>query len=200
MEIKNQKDYFNEQHKNWINTVDENKMKIMVKSIKQLNISKYHKVLDVACGTGVLYPLLMNIPVKKYTGLDISEKMLEQFSKEYNDAETKLGDFDKQVKIEEKYDIIIIFNSIPHFENLDVVFENSRNNLKQDGKLSIIHARTRNGLTEHHNRIGYNLGRDAIPKDDVLKKLCNDNGFEIEKIIDDEFFFFSCRKLISDSI
>ncbi|GAA0179580.1 methyltransferase domain-containing protein [Clostridium sediminicola] len=198
MEIKNQKDYFNDQYKNWLNTVDENKIKIMDKSIKQLNINKNHKVLDVACGTGVLYPLLMNIPVKKYTGLDISEKMLEEFSKEYNDAETKLGDFDKQIKLEEMYDIIIIFNSIPHFENLDVVFENSRNNLKQDGKLSIVHGRTRRGLTEHHNKIGYNLGRDAIPKDDVLEKLCNDYGFEIEEIMDEEFFFFSCRKLISD--
>lgn len=195
MEIKNQKDYFNKQYKNWLQSVDENKLRIMQQSIKLLRISKDDSVLDVACGTGVLYPLLMDIPIKDYMAIDISEKMLEEFLKQYKDVKTKLLDFEKPVQLEDKYNFIIIFNSIPHFQDLNAVFENARNNLKQDGKLSIIHARTRMGLAEHHNRIGYYLDRDAIPKDDTLDRLCNEHGFVIEEILDDTFFFFSCKKL-----
>lgn len=195
MAIKNQKDYFNEEYKNWVNNVDENKLKIMKKSIKRLNISQHDSVLDVACGTGILYPLLMDIPVKNYMALDISEKMLEELSKRYVDAKVKLHDFDKPIKLEKKYDIIIIFNSIPHFENLNVVFQNSRNNLKQGGKLAIIHTRTRAGLANHHHQIGYTLDRDAIPKDDTIYKLCSKYDFEIIDNMDDEFFYFSCKLL-----
>lgn len=50
MEIKNNKEYFNNQYKEWINTVDENKFRIMKKSIELLNIGKNHKILDVASG------------------------------------------------------------------------------------------------------------------------------------------------------
>ena len=137
----------------------------------------------------------MDIPIKDYMAIDISEKMLEEFLKQYKDVKTKLLDFEKSVQLEDKYNFIIIFNSIPHFQDLNAVFENARNNLKQDGKLSIIHARTRMGLAEHHNRIGYYLDRDAIPKDDTLDRLCNEHGFVIEEILDDTFFFFSCKKL-----
>jgi len=193
MEIKNQRDYFNEQYKNWLNSVDKNKIRIMQKSIRLLKIGEHDSVLDVACGTGVLYPLLMNIPIKEYMAIDISEKMLEEFARQYKDVKMQLLDFEKPTKLKDKYDYIIIFNSIPHFEDLNAVFQNSKNNLKDGGKLSIIHTRTRLGLVEHHNRIDYNLGRAAIPKDDTLDTLCNEHGFKIEEILDDDFFFFSCK-------
>ncbi|GMQ64456.1 class I SAM-dependent DNA methyltransferase [Vallitalea maricola] len=195
MEIKNNKEYFNNQYKEWINTVDENKLRIMKKSIELLNIDKNHKILDVACGIGVLYPLLKDIPVKDYMAIDISEKMLEEFAKRYCNVKMKLYNFEEPIKLDEEFDYIIIFNSIPHFENLNGVFLNARNNLKHGGKLSIIHTRTRLGISEHHKKIGYSLGRDAIPKDSTLKTLCDKYRFQIDKILDDEFFFFSCTKM-----
>jgi demethylmenaquinone methyltransferase/2-methoxy-6-polyprenyl-1,4-benzoquinol methylase len=195
MEIINQKEYFNEQYKEWINSVDENKLRIMKESIRLLNISKEDCILDVACGTGVLYPLLMSIPVKTYTAIDISEKMLEEFSRKYSNVEMKVWNFERPIILKEKFDFIIIFNSIPHFEDLDSVFLNAKNNLKQGGKLSVIHTRTREGIYKHHRKIRYNIDRDAIPKDDILNELCYHHNFQVEKIIDDDFFFFSCEKI-----
>ncbi|BEP28172.1 methyltransferase domain-containing protein [Helicovermis profundi] len=86
MKIKNQRVFFNEQYENWVNSVDKNKLRIMEQSIELLRIGKQDSVLDVACGIGVLYPLLRNIPIRRYIAIDISEKMLEEFARQYKIA------------------------------------------------------------------------------------------------------------------
>ncbi|PAB60368.1 class I SAM-dependent DNA methyltransferase [Anaeromicrobium sediminis] len=194
MKIKDQKEFFNKNFKKWAENMSEERINIAKKSIELLDISENKSVLDVGCGTGILYYVLEDKRLKKYLGLDISEKMLEELKRTFPDADTICMDFDERVEINDKFDYIIIFNSIPHFENMNIVFENAANLLNNNGKFSIIHARTREGLKEHHRRIGYNLGREAIPTDVVLKELSEKYNFSQIHIQDEDFFYFSCIK------
>ncbi|ADL53080.1 class I SAM-dependent DNA methyltransferase [Clostridium cellulovorans] len=193
MAIKNQKEYFNETYKNWQEVSDE-KTAIIDKIIKKLGISEGESLLDVASGTGVLYENLKDISLSKYVALDISENMLKELKKLYFEAKTICADFDEDIDLGEKFDFLVIFNSIPHFENLDTVFTNVYKHLKDRGTFAIAHSRTREKLKEHHRNIGYSLGRDAIPSDDTLLKLTRNYGFKECYIEDEEIFFFSCRK------
>ena len=193
MNIKNQKEYFNETYESWKEVSDE-KGRIINKTINMLGISEGDSLLDVASGTGVLYAALKHLILSNYVALDISENMLKELKSLYPEAKTICGDFDKEIKLEDKFDYIIIFNSIPRFENLNIVFSNARRHLKDGGIFAIVHSKTRGGLKQHHKSIGYNLGRDAIPNDITLHELAGSNGFKDWIVRDEDFFYFSCKK------
>lgn len=191
MNAKNQKEYFNNTYERW-KEISNEKDNIINKTVNALGISKGDSVLDVASGVGVLYTALKYKQLSNYVALDISEKMLEELKTLYPEAKTICVDFDKEVELEEKFDYIIIFNSIPHFENLDIVFSNAKKHLKNEGTFAIVYARTREGLKERHKKVGFNLGREAIASDDILDKLVKKYDFKESIIEDDDFFYFSC--------
>jgi demethylmenaquinone methyltransferase/2-methoxy-6-polyprenyl-1,4-benzoquinol methylase len=193
MNISNQKEYFNETYKSWKHVSDE-KSRIINETINKLGISEGNSFLDVASGTGVLYAVLKQLRLNKYVALDISENMLTELKSLYPEAKTICGDFDKEIKLEDKFDYITIFNSIPHFENLNMVFLNASRHLKVGGIFAIVHSKTREGLKQHHKSIGYSLGRDAIPSDTALYKLVEEYMFNDCIVMDEDFFYFSCKK------
>lgn len=193
MIIKNQKEYFNNTYEKWKETSDE-KDNIIIKTINMLEVSEGKSVLDVASGIGVLYKILKDMRLCNYLALDISENMLKELACLYPEARTVCADFDKDIDLVEKFEYIIIFNSIPHFENLNIVFSNARKHLKTGGVFAIVHSKTRSGLLEHHKRIGYKLGREAIPNNYTLNELVKKYGFSETIIRDDDFFYFSCKR------
>ncbi|MCY6371152.1 class I SAM-dependent DNA methyltransferase [Clostridium ganghwense] len=194
MKITNQKEFFNKSYKKWAENIPEERMNIAKKTVKLLGISKNDSVIDVAAGTGILYSILRGKELKNYVAVDISEKMLEELKKIFPEVQTRCLDFDKKVEFDEKFDYVIIFNSIPHFENMDVVFKNAKELLNEGGCFSIIHARTREGLKKHHRKIGYNHGREPIPSNTNLNELSRKYNFKYVVIKDEEFFYFSCVK------
>jgi ubiquinone/menaquinone biosynthesis C-methylase UbiE len=193
MNNKNPKEYFNETYESWKEISDE-KGRIINKTINMLGISEGNSLLDVASGVGALYAGLKHLRLSNYVALDISENMLKELKSLYPKAKTICDDFDKEIKLKDKFDYIIIFNSIPHFENLNIVFSNASRYLKVGGTFAIVHSKTRDGLRQHHKSIGYNLGRAAIPLDDTLYELVRRYEFRECTIKDEEFFYFSCKK------
>lgn len=193
MNIKNQKEYFNETYESWKEVSDE-KSRIINKTINKLGISEGDSFLDVASGTGVLYAFLKQLKLSNYVALDISENMLTELKSHYPGVKAICCDFDKETKLEDKFDYIIIFNSIPHFENLNMVFSNASRHLKVGGIFAIVHSRTREGLKQHHKSIGYSLARDAIPSDITLYELVERYEFNDCIVTNEDFFYFSCKK------
>lgn len=102
-------------------------------------------------------------------------------------------DFEDKLELDKKFDYIVIYNSIPHFSNLDEVFQNVQRLLKKGGTFAIIHGKTRERLNQHHIKIGYNHGREPIPLDTTLQKLVNRYHMKELTIRDVEYFFFSCK-------
>lgn len=191
--IENQKKYFNETYESW-KAVSAEKGRIINETVNKLAISEGASLLDVASGTGVLYSALRHLGLSNYVALDISENMLEELKALYPEAKIICDDFDKEIELEDKFDYIIIFNSIPHFKNLNIVFSNASRHLKNGGIFAIVHSKTRDGLKRHHESIGYNLGRDAIPSDIDLYGFVEENKFKDCIIEDEDFFYFSCKK------
>jgi 2-polyprenyl-3-methyl-5-hydroxy-6-metoxy-1,4-benzoquinol methylase len=193
MLIEDQKKYFNQTFESW-KEISNEKEAVIKATIDWLGIAEGDSVLDVGAGQGVLYSVLKDKHLSRYVALDISENMLIELKKTYPEAETVCGDFDKAFEINGKFDYVIIFNSIPHFEDLETVFSNAMKHLKDGGVFSIVHSKTREGLRQHHKNIEFQLGREAIPSDLELEKLTNQFGCKEQKIGDELFFYFSCRK------
>lgn len=193
MSIKNQREYFDKTYDSWREASDE-KIRIINETLNMLGIEEGSSLLDVASGTGILYSVLKDMSLSNYVALDISENMLKELKSLYPETTVLCGDFDKEIELKNSFDYIIIFNSIPHFENLDTVFSNADKHLKAGGTFAIVHARTREGLKQHHRNIGYNIGRDAIPDNKTLNNLVNIHKFKDCIVKDEEFFYFFCKK------
>jgi len=197
-QIENQKEYFNKTVKSWSGTIEEFKWFVINDSVLRMGISDKSKILDVGSGTGVLYEGLRKYEVNKYTALDISEEMLKELLIKYPEAETNCKSFDEKITLPyQNYTHIVIFNSIPHFEKLDVLFDNAVRHLSTSGKLIIAQVKTRQKIKAHHKKIGFDLGREPIPLDETLIKYTEKFGMKLIEIKDDEYFYFSCEKISS---
>lgn len=169
-------------------------MNMAKKAVNLLKVSDGHSFFDVGAGTGILYYALRDKKLSEYVAVDISENMLSELRLAFPEANTMCLDFDKKIILNKKFDYVVIFNSIPHFENMNVVFENAKSVLNKGGKFSIVHGRTREGLKLHHKKIGYSTTREPIPNNETLNKLSKEYEFKNVEILDQDFFYFSCKK------
>lgn len=186
---------FNTAAKEWENNIPHKNYDIARHLIDRLQIPEGGAVLDVACGTGILFSILKDVNISRYTGIDIADKMVEEFLSVYPQADVRCVDFESELTLEGGYDYVIIYNSIPHFNDLDMVFKNAYKCLKQNGTFAIAHSKTRKGLREHHRKIGYVSGKKhPIPEDAELTELCVRHGFEGVITEDSEYFFFACER------
>lgn len=166
------------------------------KVLQMLGIRSGQSLLDVASGTGVIPAALRKLEIvpSRYLALDISNAMLEELHGSFPDAGTACADFEEEFSGETPFNYVLIYNSIPHFTNLDMLFANAERNLHDGGTFMIAHSRTRQGLREHHARIGHMSEREPIPADTELAALAVKYNLGQAEYSDEEFFCFSCRR------
>ena len=75
-------------------------------------------VLDVACGTGVLFQDYLARGVSRVTGVDISPEMARIAVTKLRDprVEVLCGDVET-IALSRRYDCCMVYNAFPHFEN-----------------------------------------------------------------------------------
>ena len=115
-------------------------------------VFKGAEVLDVACGTGVLFPDYFKRGVKSITGIDISPGMLALAGEKFPDAKLICADAE-EYDFEESYDVIMIYNAFPHFSNPERLFENLTRALKEGGRLTVAHGISRQEVEKCHSSV-----------------------------------------------
>ena len=97
----------------------DNNYELINKLLLEIGIKENDKILDLACGKGVITPYLFNLSKSKVIGIDISSKMIN-YAKKINDDKSRYefihGDF-INYDFKDKFDVIVIFNAYPHFLN-----------------------------------------------------------------------------------
>ena len=73
-------------------------------------------VLDVACGTGVLFPDYLARDVHSVTGVDIAPEMARRAAEKFPDARVTVlcGDIET-VPLPQPFDCCMVYNAFPHF-------------------------------------------------------------------------------------
>lgn len=97
------------------------------------------KVLDIACGTGELERMLLNIhPDLKIVGVDISEKMLDVARLKLPNLEFVKASASSLPFPDHNFDIVVTVSAFHYFENPGEVLEEIRRILKPKGKLIVM--------------------------------------------------------------
>lgn len=147
-------------------------------------------VLDVACGTGVLFPDYMKRQVKSLTGIDISPEMVKIASEKFPDINIICDDVETH-EFPNKFDAVMVYNAFPHFPNPESLIEALSKLLKKGGRLSVAHSMSKSAL-HHHHRHARAVSIDLLDEDklaeifskwlDVDVIISNENMYQVSGV------------------
>jgi demethylmenaquinone methyltransferase/2-methoxy-6-polyprenyl-1,4-benzoquinol methylase len=126
------------------------------------------RVLDVACGTGVLIPDYLSRGVEHVTAVDISPRMAQIAQGKFagNDWVTILC-ADAQEAAFGTFDCILIYNAFPHFSMPEKLFGNLSRQLKPGGRLTVAHGMSRERINDHHRGGASHVSYGLMPAKDL---------------------------------
>lgn len=128
-------------------------------------------ILDVACGTGVMFPYYLQRNVASVTGTDISPEMAklaeEKFLREPK-VRVICGDVEEAV-FDRKFDRIVVYNAFPHFPDPKRLIRTLAGHLKEEGRLTIAHGASREAIDNHHSGAASKVSNGLMS----AERLCN---------------------------
>lgn len=124
-------------------------------------------VLDVACGTGVLFPDYLQRNVRSLTAIDISPEMAKIAAGKYPGQVTVLcGDVEEQ-QFDRKFDCIVIYNAFPHFPEPERLIAVLSGLLRTGGTLTVAHGMSRARIDHHHSGSAHKVSLGLMHEDDL---------------------------------
>ncbi len=185
--------FFSSLAETWDATTIKNNQKVE-KILDFAEISAHKSVLDVACGTGVLVPDYINRKIHRYVGIDISANMIKKAKSKFADCK----DFEflcadaETVRLNEKFDCIVIYDAFPHFANSTLLFSNLSNHLEEYGRITVAHSMSRDEIIAIHSGNARNVST-VLPEAENLGELMS-KFFNIDVCISDEKMYIVSGK------
>ena len=146
-------------------------------------------VLDVACGTGVMFDYYLQRDVASVTGIDIAPEMAKIAAKKYaadKRVQVICGDVE-EVTFERKFDRIVVYNAFPHFPYPKRLIKILAGLLKEDGRLTIAHGASREAIDNHHNGPASKVSNGLMAAES-LKRIF-DAHFDVEVVISNRHMY-----------
>ena len=146
-------------------------------------------VLDVACGTGVLFPDYLSRHVSSVTGIDISPEMSKIAASKFPDVNVICGDVE-ETEFDKQFDCIMVYNAFPHFPDPKKLITRLSQLVKPGGRLSIAHGMSRAALTSHHSGRASDVSIDLLHEEELAAILAP--WFDVDVIISNDRMYQVC--------
>jgi len=156
---------------------------IIGKILDNAEVGEGMSVLDVACGTGVMFDYYLQRNVASVTGIDIAPEMAKIAAGKYADCprvRVLCGDVE-EYPFEGLFDRIVVYNAFPHFPKPKRLIKRLAGLLKEGGRLTIAHGMSREAIDGHHSGAASKVSNGLMTADS-LKKLF-DPHFDVEIVI-----------------
>lgn len=142
-------------------------------------------VLDVACGTGVLFPDYLERRVRSLTGIDISPEMIKCAKEKFSDDRIELicGDIE-EAGFGRQFDVVMVYNAFPHFPDPPRLIEKLAELIKPGGTLSVAHGMSRDRINDRHKGAANKVSNGLIPAHELAELFLP--CFDIKTIISDD--------------
>lgn len=146
-------------------------------------------ILDVACGTGVLFDYYLERNVTSVTGIDISPEMARIAAEKYageQRVQVICGDVEEYA-FDRKFDRIVVYNAFPHFSYPKRLIKILAGLLKEDGRLTVAHGRSREAIDGHHSGSASKVSNGLMAAES-LKRIF-DAHFDVEVVISNRHMY-----------
>ena len=140
-------------------------------------------VLDVACGTGVLFPDYLQRGVESVTGIDISPEMAKIAAQKFPEVRVICGDVE-EARFDRQFDAVMVYNAFPHFPDPARLIEALARVVKPGGRLSVAHSMSREKLQQHHNGRASKVSIDLIHEKELASLFAP--FFDVDVIISND--------------
>lgn len=108
-------------------------------------------VLDVACGTGVLFEDYLARGAECVTGVDLSPEMVRIARRKFPQSHIEVLCADVEtITLPQKYDCCLVYNALPHFVQPLLLIRCLARFVATGGRLCIAHSMSREALIRHH--------------------------------------------------
>ena len=140
-------------------------------------------VLDVACGTGVLFSDYLQRGVASLTAIDISPEMVKIAQQKFPEVRVLCGDVEQTV-FDQCFDVIMIYNAFPHFPDPARLIGCLARWVKPGGRLSVAHGMSREMLNHHHSGTASRVSVDLLEENELAALFAP--YFDVDTVISDE--------------
>ena len=146
-------------------------------------------VLDVACGTGVMFDYYLDRGVASVIGIDISPEMAKIAAKKYagNDKVQVLCGDVEEYPFSRKFDRVVVYNAFPHFPYPKRLIKILAGLLKDGGRLTVAHGMSREAIDSHHSGAASKVSNGLMTAES-LKRIF-DAHFDVEVVISNRHMY-----------
>lgn len=159
---------------------------IINRILDNANMGENLDVLDVACGTGVLFPFYLERNVRSVTGIDISHEMARLAAEKHKDSENIrviCGDVE-ETRFDKQFDSVMVYNAFPHFPDPERLIATLASLLKEGGRLTVAHSASREQIDDHHSGAASKVSNGLMYADEL--KAIFDPFFDVDIMISNQ--------------
>ena len=160
---------------------------IIASILDTAGVSAGKDILDVACGTGVLFPDYLSRNAASVTAVDISPEMVKIAAQKFpGQVEVICGDV-QAVDFGKQFDCIMIYNAFPHFPDPAGLIATLSNLLKPGGTLTVAHGMSRAAIDHRHEGPASKVSV-GLMHEDALSELFSSHLTVTAKISNDQMY------------
>ena len=155
--------------------------------LARLQLQQFNSILDMGCGTGVLFPYLNKMTNSDTTiyGIDFADCMTRiAKNNSVDEIQVVCGDAHKLPFSDNMFEMIVAFHVFPHFHRKLHALSECWRVLKLNGNLAILHVHSSEEINSIHAKIGGVVQNHTLPTAKKMSELMKRAGFSIINTID----------------
>lgn len=185
------KEFFDKLANDWKHSKEEEQY--AKKLIQEIGINKDDKVLDIACGDGIVTGFEFQESSYPVTAVDLSPEMIKKAKEKFGDETARFYCVDLFDFVEKGYDYAVMYNCYPHFIEPEKLSWKVASLLADGGKLAIIHSQGRDDLNKIHKNNASHVSRQLCsPEEEANYFKSNFNTVKCEE--DSDHFLLILEK------
>lgn len=161
-------EYFESMAEEWDKTFTAEDIEILSFLIDSFNVKAGGKVVDLGCGTGVLFDMLRRKVGEEgiVIGVDYCTSMVKKAH--LNFPFPNVNEIDADVRmlplVDEGFDLAVCFAAFAHFADPKIIMKEVSRVLKGGSEFHIIHLLGSQELKKYHHEVGGPVADDHLPK------------------------------------